>query len=137
MKSSPPCRRRARRPSRRRPPRPASASHLSAWPSKAPRRRAGSAATGEKFRLHAVRSVIFERIDPLSTDARALDARFHVACALAREAGTIAKRRFLDRGSFTVGFKGPQDYLTEVDGEVERLIATRLRRLFPEDGFIG
>jgi myo-inositol-1(or 4)-monophosphatase len=73
----------------------------------------------------------------LSFDARALDTRFHVACALAREAGEIAKRRFIDRGSFTVGFKGPQDYLTEVDGEVERLIATRLHRLFPEDGFIG
>src|SRR6202041_3333224 len=83
------------------------------------------------------RSVIFERIDLLSFDARALDTRFHVACALAREAGEIAKRGFVDRSSFTVGFKGPQDYLTEVDGEVERLIATRLHRLFPEDGFIG
>jgi myo-inositol-1(or 4)-monophosphatase len=73
----------------------------------------------------------------LSSDAHALETRFHVACAIAREAGEIAKRRFLDRGSFTVGFKGPQDYLTEVDAEVERLIATRLHRLFPEDGFIG
>jgi myo-inositol-1(or 4)-monophosphatase len=73
----------------------------------------------------------------LSFDSRALDTRFHVACAIAREAGEIAKRRFVDRGSFTVGFKGPQDYLTEVDAEVERLIATRLHRLFPEDGFIG
>jgi myo-inositol-1(or 4)-monophosphatase len=83
------------------------------------------------------RSVIFERIDLLSFDSRALDTRLHVACAIAREAGEIAKRRFVDRGSFTVGFKGPQDYLTEVDSEVERLIATRLHRLFPEDGFIG
>jgi myo-inositol-1(or 4)-monophosphatase len=66
----------------------------------------------------------------LSSDARALETRFHVARAIAREAGEIAKRRFLDRGSFTVGFKGPQDYLTEVDGEVERLIATRLHRMF-------
>jgi myo-inositol-1(or 4)-monophosphatase len=66
-----------------------------------------------------------------------LDTRFHVACALAREAGEVAKRRFVDRSSFTVGFKGPQDYLTEVDGEVERLIATRLQGLFPGDGFIG
>jgi myo-inositol-1(or 4)-monophosphatase len=73
----------------------------------------------------------------VTPDARALDTRFHVACALAREAGEVAKRRFLDRGSFTVGFKGPQDFLTEVDGEVERLIATKLRALFPEDGFIG
>jgi len=73
----------------------------------------------------------------VTPDARALDARFYVACALAREAGEVAKRRFLDRGSFSVGFKGPQDFLTEVDGEVERLIATKLHGLFPEDGFIG
>jgi myo-inositol-1(or 4)-monophosphatase len=73
----------------------------------------------------------------LTIDSRALDARFHVVRALAREAGEIAKRRFADRGSFTVGFKGPQDFLTEVDGEVERLIAARLHSLFPEDGFIG
>ena len=73
----------------------------------------------------------------MTIDSRALDIRFHVACALAREAGEIARRRFVDRSSFTVGFKGPQDYLTEVDGEVERLIGTRLHALFPEDGFIG
>ena len=73
----------------------------------------------------------------MTLDARALDTRFHVACAIAREAGEVAKRRFLDRNSFTVGFKGPQDFLTEVDGEVERLIATRLHALFPGDGFIG
>lgn len=73
----------------------------------------------------------------MTLDSRALDTRYLVACAIAREAGEVAKRRFLDRGSFTVGFKGPQDYLTEVDGEVERLVATRLHSLFPEDGFIG
>ena len=59
----------------------------------------------------------------MTVEASAFVRRLLVACALAREAGQIAKRRFLDRSSFTVGFKGPQDYLTEVDGEVERLIA--------------
>ena len=39
--------------------------------------------------------------------------------------------------SFTVGFKGPQDYLTEVDGEIEALIAGRCSEAFPEDGFLG
>jgi myo-inositol-1(or 4)-monophosphatase len=73
----------------------------------------------------------------LSFDPHALDLRFEAAKALAREAGDVARRRFLDRGSFTIGFKGPQDYLTEVDGEVERLIAGRIGRLFPGDGFIG
>ncbi len=73
----------------------------------------------------------------MTIDARALTTRFLVACALARTAGEIAKLRFTDRGSFTVGFKGPQDYITEVDGEVERMIATQLHEAFPGDGFIG
>ena len=70
-------------------------------------------------------------------DSRELGLRLHAAAAIAREAGQIALRRFRDRKSFTVGLKGPQDFLTEVDGEVERLIATRLHGLFPADGFIG
>jgi myo-inositol-1(or 4)-monophosphatase len=59
------------------------------------------------------------------------------AQALAREVGVIAKRRFLDRSSFSVKFKGRQDFLTEVDVEVERLIAARLQEAFPDDGMIG
>ena len=62
--------------------------------------------------------------------------RLLAAEAVAREAGAMARRRFLDR-SFTVGFKGPQDFLTEVDGETEAFIAERLLKVFPGDGFIG
>ena len=51
-----------------------------------------------------------------------VEMRLLAAQAVAREAGAVARRRFLDR-SFTVGFKGRQDYLTEVDGETEALIA--------------
>jgi myo-inositol-1(or 4)-monophosphatase len=73
----------------------------------------------------------------VTKEATALQNRLLAACAVAREAGVIAKRRFLDRKSFTVGFKGPQDFITEVDGEVEKLIRERLIGIFPEDGFIG
>jgi myo-inositol-1(or 4)-monophosphatase len=73
----------------------------------------------------------------LALDPRELGLRLHAAEAIAREAGEIARRRFLDRGSFTIGMKGPQDYLTEVDGETERLISSRLSALFPGDGFLG
>jgi myo-inositol-1(or 4)-monophosphatase len=73
----------------------------------------------------------------LALNDHELDLRLHAAAALAREAGEIAKARFRDRSSFTIGLKGPQDFLTEVDGEVERLIAGRLHKLFPGDGFIG
>jgi myo-inositol-1(or 4)-monophosphatase len=64
-------------------------------------------------------------------------ARFLVACAIAREAGIFARGRFLDKGSFTIKFKGRQDFLTEVDGETERLIASRVAQCFPDDGFLG
>ncbi len=65
-----------------------------------------------------------------------MDMRLLAAQAVAREAGAKARRRFLDR-SFAVAFKGPQDYLTEVDGETEAFIAERLALVFPDDGFIG
>jgi myo-inositol-1(or 4)-monophosphatase len=65
-----------------------------------------------------------------------MDMRLLAAQAVAREAGAKARRRFLDR-SFAVKFKGPQDYLTEVDGETEAFIAERLIQVFPGDGFIG
>jgi myo-inositol-1(or 4)-monophosphatase len=65
-----------------------------------------------------------------------MDMRMLAAQAVAREAGAMARRRFLDR-SFAVKFKGPHDYLTEVDGETEAFIAERLARVFPTDGFIG
>jgi myo-inositol-1(or 4)-monophosphatase len=65
-----------------------------------------------------------------------IDMRLLAAQAVAREAGAMARRRFLDQ-TFTVGFKGPQDFLTEVDGETEAFIAERLLEIFPSDGFIG
>ena len=55
-----------------------------------------------------------------------MDMRLLAAQAVAREAGAKARRRFLDR-SFTVAFKARQDYLTEVDGEVEALVVAPWR----------
>ena len=70
------------------------------------------------------------------TDADPMQMRLLAAQAVAREAGALARRRFQD-SSFKVGFKGPQDYLTEVDGETEELISAGLHEAFPQDGFIG
>ena len=69
-------------------------------------------------------------------DADPMQLRWLAAEAVAREAGALARRRFFN-SSFKVGFKGPQDYLTEVDGETEDLIASRLHTAFPRDGFVG
>lgn len=64
--------------------------------------------------------------------------RFLAACAIAQEAGQLVRRRFLERDeALELTFKGPQDYLTETDAEVEKLIALRLSQAFPDDGFFG
>jgi myo-inositol-1(or 4)-monophosphatase len=66
-----------------------------------------------------------------------LQKRRLIACAVAREAGALQKRRFLDREAMIYKFKGPQDYLTATDGEVEMLVRSRLLETFPGDTFLG
>ncbi|MBF9235036.1 inositol monophosphatase family protein [Microvirga alba] len=67
-----------------------------------------------------------------------LETRFAAACAIAREAGVLARRRFLERPrSQRPDFKGPQDFLTATDAEVEQLIRRRLNELLPSDAFFG
>lgn len=64
--------------------------------------------------------------------------RYTAACAIAREAGALARRGFRSRPrSKMPDFKGHQDFLTATDAEVEDLIRRRLRETFPEDGFFG
>jgi myo-inositol-1(or 4)-monophosphatase len=66
-----------------------------------------------------------------------LQGRYEAACAVAREAGELARRRFTARVPGTYTLKGYQNFLTETDGEVERLIIERLTAAFPGDTFIG
>lgn len=66
-----------------------------------------------------------------------LNARLVAATAIAREAGQVMRTRFKGRKPGDFAFKGHQDFITEVDGEVERLVAARLQEQFPEDGLIG
>lgn len=47
------------------------------------------------------------------------------------------RRRYADRSSIGLSFKGPQDYLTAVDGEVERLVVGRIAQAFPGDDVLG
>jgi myo-inositol-1(or 4)-monophosphatase len=69
--------------------------------------------------------------------SESLEHRLLIACAVAREAGALQKRRFLDRDAMIYKFKGPQDYLTATDGEVEKLVRGRLLQAFPGDTFLG
>jgi myo-inositol-1(or 4)-monophosphatase len=66
-----------------------------------------------------------------------LEDRLLIACAVAREVGVLQKRRFLDRDKVAFKFKGPQDYLTATDGEVEKLVRRRLLGAFPGDTMLG
>jgi myo-inositol-1(or 4)-monophosphatase len=66
------------------------------------------------------------------------DLRLSVACAVAREAGALARRRFDGRpGVSGINLKGDQDYLSATDSEVEQLIRARLLTSFPGDSFFG
>jgi myo-inositol-1(or 4)-monophosphatase len=63
--------------------------------------------------------------------------RFEAAQEVVAEAAALAMRMRPPPGGPTGSQKGAQDWLTEADGAVERLIAERIGQLFPEDGFEG
>jgi myo-inositol-1(or 4)-monophosphatase len=64
-----------------------------------------------------------------------LDAREQALIAVAREAGELARELFSK--PIEVKLKGKQDYITEADGQVERLIIGWLKERFPQDAFLG
>jgi len=64
----------------------------------------------------------------------ALENRFETAVALTAEAGVLAMRM---RADLTPALKGPQDWVTQADGAVERFLSERLAAAFPDDGFQG
>lgn len=71
------------------------------------------------------------------TDPTGLAQRHLAAIAIARHAGDLMRRLFLDRDGIEMTFKGPQDYLTQADAAVEKLIRGHLHEAFPGDTFFG
>ena len=67
----------------------------------------------------------------------ALADRFDTAVRLATEAGALALRMRPLPGASSASMKGAQDWLTEADGAVERLLSERLAHAYPADGFQG
>ncbi len=65
---------------------------------------------------------------------KSLQHRLEAAVTLAGEAADLAMQM---RSATTGSLKGPQDWLTEADGAVERLLSQRLQAAFPADGFQG
>jgi myo-inositol-1(or 4)-monophosphatase len=68
---------------------------------------------------------------------KGLDERYRAACAIAHEAGELIRALFQRREAGAFELKGAQDYLTEADGEVERLVAKRIVEAFPGDTVVG
>ena len=66
-----------------------------------------------------------------------LERRAALARELLREAGAQARARAGGRARLSVERKGPQDFVTAVDRELEGFVRAELARAFPEDGFLG
>ena len=81
----------------------------------------------------AVRAELHARGDQMT----ALADRFDTAVRLATEAAALALRMRPPPGASSAKLKGAQDWLTEADGAVERLLSERLAQAYPADGFQG
>ncbi|MBE7731984.1 inositol monophosphatase family protein [Devosia faecipullorum] len=73
----------------------------------------------------------------MTLDALAIDRRETFLALMVQEAAIIALEGFRRQSGETIGLKGPQDYLTETDGQVEDFVRSRIAEAFPEDGFLG
>jgi myo-inositol-1(or 4)-monophosphatase len=66
-----------------------------------------------------------------------LQSRIDAAMDLAERAGEMALSMRPPPGSAHAQMKGPQDWVTEADGAVERFLSDELAAAFPADGFQG
>lgn len=66
-----------------------------------------------------------------------LEKRFETAKALCTQAGEHALAFFRDRETLVVDQKGAQDWVSEADRDVERLIRAHLAEVWPDDGVYG
>lgn len=60
-----------------------------------------------------------------------------VAAFAVRQAGQKALEYFHARDALAIELKGPQDYVSHADRDVERTIIETLQSSFPDDGFVG
>jgi myo-inositol-1(or 4)-monophosphatase len=66
-----------------------------------------------------------------------IDARYRLACTLARRAGERALAHWRARGGLVAELKGAQDWVSEADRDVETLLRDDIAAAFPQDGFLG
>jgi myo-inositol-1(or 4)-monophosphatase len=66
-----------------------------------------------------------------------VDARYALLLRVAREAGRVAHDFWIRRAALTVELKGPQDFVSVADRDVETFIRGEIARAFPGDHFLG
>jgi myo-inositol-1(or 4)-monophosphatase len=66
-----------------------------------------------------------------------VDERYAFLRRLARDAGALARDFWMRRAALTVELKGPQDFVSVADREVETFIRAEIARAFPGDHFLG
>lgn len=66
-----------------------------------------------------------------------LDARYVLLQRVAREAGALALDYWRNRERLVVELKGPRDFVSRADREVESFIRREIAHAFPDDGFLG
>ena len=65
------------------------------------------------------------------------DERHGVAQAVARRAGALALDYWRNRERLTVELKGPQDFVSHADRDVEALLRREVAAAYPGDAFLG
>src|ERR1700738_3171373 len=65
-----------------------------------------------------------------------IEARLTTATAVIRDAGALAAKYFAGGTALTRETKGPQDFVSIADREVEAVIRTGLAEAFPTDGLV-
>ena len=66
-----------------------------------------------------------------------IDERYELAQDVARRAGALALDYWRNRDRLTVELKGPQDFVSRADRDVEALIRRDIAAAFPDDRFLG
>jgi myo-inositol-1(or 4)-monophosphatase len=75
--------------------------------------------------------------DNKSSSVPDLQARYALACRIAREAGARARHLFVNRAALEIEHKGLQDVVSAADREVEGIVRRYVAQAFPDDAFLG
>lgn len=65
------------------------------------------------------------------------DVRYAFLRKLAQDAGALARRYFDERGTLTPELKGPQDWVSAADRDVETFVRNAIAEAYPGDAFLG